>query len=869
MNALRSLFGILQFVCPVEFRREYGAAMRRDFADGLRDELRVHGAFGALVFAFGAYADLLLVAFRECTAMIFRDLLYAVRSLRKTPPFAAIVITTLTLAIAANVTVFSILRGVVLAPLPYPEPGRLVAVTGTNQGLPFSLSLPDFRDLSERARSFESFAAFAPRSGTLTGRGPAIRLPGVTTTTALFDVLGVRPLLGRTFVAADARPGAAATVVISESLWRSAFNADPKAVGKTIVLDGSTFRVLGVVPASVRQPNFDDRELEDVDFWVPLDARSGEPRYSRGAHYFQGIARLRPGIAEASARAELSALFAQMASRDVDDKHFGVATVAASERIVGDVRPLLIAIFAAVAGVLLVACANVANLLLSRAASRDREFAIRTAVGASRGRLVTQLLVETFAFAAIGGVLGSALAALAVRTFVAAHPVGVPRVADIRFDGIAALYTAAIVALCTIVAGAAPALTLSRRGVAEGLKAAGRGGDASRGGRARGALVIAEVALTLALVVSSGLVLRSYLALTSQPLGFDPRGVLVANAQMRPSAAPAVRAFQEHVAARVRALPGVDSVAWSYSAPFTRRTFGLGFDLADHIAPPGESPDAQFNVIEPDYFRTLRQPLVTGRALARADLGDARVCVVNEAFARKFFAGRSPLGKRLILGLGNDAGAQERTAIVGVVGDARTSYATPVEPMVYVPIGDVATPNVLLLIRARPGAVGASDLAKIFASLDPLVAPPRVRTFESYLADDTAQTRLAAATLGSLALVALVLSLAGIYAVVSYGVATRTHEFGVRMALGAKASQVIRSAVATAMRLVAAGVIAGLLVAAFSTRLLANQLYDVAPLDPLTFGLVAATMALAAFAAALVPASRATRVDPAVALRYE
>ena len=871
-SALSTFFFALQLACPPDFRREYGAAMRHDFDAGLRDELRAHGPLATLAFACGAYADLLLTAIRELAAMIYRDLLFAFRSLRKTPVFAAIVVATLAIAIAANATVFSILRAVVLSPLPYPAADRLVALSGTKDGGPFSLSLPDFRDLHAGTSSFDALAAFSPKSATLTGRGLPVRLLGIQSTVELFETLGVRPMLGRVFTSADARPGAARSIVISESLWRTAFDSNPRAVGQNVALDGTSYRVIGIVPQSLRQPNFADHELEDESFWLPLDIDSKAESYSRGAHYFQGIGRLRAGVSLAQARADLATIYARLiVANPADDKHFGVAVTSAYERIVGDARPLLVAIFAAVAGVLLVACANVANLLLSRAASRDREFAIRTAVGASRARLVTQLLVETFAFAALGGVLGSLLAALALRAFVAAHPAGLPRVENVRFDVAAALYTLGVVALCTVVAGIAPALALSRRSVGDALKSAGRGGEASRGARVRGVLIVAEIALTLALVVSSGLVLRSFFALTTQPLGFEPAGLTAATIAIPPTAASdaAANIFLSRIEARVAALPGVSDVTLSYSAPFTRRTFELGFDFTKHRTPAGDNPASQINVVAPSYFTTLRQPLLVGRSFAASDLGNSRVAIANEAFARTFFGGKMPLGTELNLDISNGPGAPKPTSIVGIVADARTSYAAKPLPTIYLPLGTIGTPNMLLIVRAQPGTLRAADVGAAFASVDALVARPKLTPFEKYLADDTAQTRLAAGTLGSLALVALALSLAGIFAIVSYGMAQRTHEFGIRMALGARAWQVVRSAIFGAMRLTVAGVVLGIVLAAFTTRLLSEQLYGVAALDPLTFGSVAIAIVVAAFVAALVPASRATRIDPVIALRYE
>jgi predicted permease len=864
---LSAIFRALQFAYPPSFRREYESSMRHDFNDAVSHERSARGPAAALAFALGAYADLLAAAVREHVTMLLRDVMFALRSLRKTPLFTAIVIVTFALAIAANGAVFSIVRTVVFEPLPYPAADRLAAVLGTKDGAPFALSLPDFND-ARRTPGFASIAAFSPRSATLTGRGLPQRVYGITTTPGLFETLGVPPLLGRTFTNSDAQTGSARSAVISETLWRSAFGADSHAIGALLELDGVAYRVIGIVPASLRQPNFDEPDLEGESFWLPLDPSSKEDRYGRGAHYFQAIGRLRPGVSLENARADLSTRFARLAvAYPVEDKHYGVAVRSAYESIVGDVRPLLLAIFAAVAGVLLVACANVANLLLGRAATREREFAIRSAVGASRGRLVTQLLVETFVFAAIGGTLGSGLAVVAVRTFVASHPAGLPRLADVRFDMPSAVFTLAIVLLCTLVASIAPAFAMSRNTLARALTNAGRGGDASRGARTRSLLIILEVALTLALVVSSGLVLRSFYALTVQPLGFDPAGVTAALVQVPANAregAP-LRAVLERIEARVRALPGVDDVAWSYSAPFTRRSFESSFELANRRAQPGESPSSQINIVGPDYFATLRERLLAGRSFGRNDVGHARVVIVNEAFTRRFLAGRRT--GSLVLGISD--GPPRPAPIVGVVADARNSYAVEAGPTIYVPIGSIGTPNVLLLMRSHGAAPTASDLGAIFTAVDSLAARPKLTPFSTYLANDTARTRLAAQTLGALAFVALVLSLAGIFAVVSYGVTQRTHEFGVRMALGARAWHVIRSAVGNAMRLVAIGVALGIVIAASTTHLLASQLYSIAPLDPLTFGAVAAALVLAAFLAALVPASRATRVDPIVALRYD
>lgn len=866
-----SLLRLLLYAAPAQFRRECGRHISSDFRDGLLDEAYVHGPLAAVAFALRVYVDTLWTALYEYGAMILRDVIFAARSLRRTPLFAFVVIATLALAIGANATAFSILRGVVLAPLPYRDASRLVAVTGTFKGAPFAMSIPDFRDVRAQNTTLSGLAAFTEDQHTLTSHGPARTLNGVQTTANLFDVLGAQSLLGRALAPADDRVGSPSVIVISYRLWQSVFSGDPKVIGAVVRLDGDAKRIVGVMPPSFRQPNaggaFGGGFIE-ADYWTALQPDS--KAYDRNDHFSAVVGRLRRGVSLATARADVHTVFARLVARyPVDDINFGVAVRSLQDAVVGAAGPLLFAIFGAVAGVLLVACANVANLLLSRATARERELAIRSALGAPRRRIVAQLLTETFLFCACGGLLGFFLAYLAVSGFVALHP-DLPRASNVTLDWISALYTLGVVALATLVAGLIPALSLSSSKLALALRSAGRGGDASGGRKTRAALVIVEIALALALLVSSGLIERSYLTLTHQPLGFSPRNVLVASGislpQYRYKADSSQLAFYDRVAAHVRAIPGIRDAAWALTAPFMTQNnnFVSYFGIVGHPSLPSTRPSANLNVVGSSYFRLLGIGVLRGRAFGPQDTYKAApVIVVNEAFAQRYFGNKSALGRQ-ITGLSAKPGT-----IVGIVANARNTYAAPAPPTIYGPLQQGAVPSAELLAKTIGHANVSRALASAIPAAQPLLPAPPVRPLGSYLSDDAQRVRLSAITLLSLAFIGFMLAIAGIYAVTSYGVALRTHELGVRVALGAPAPRILRDVLARVLRTAAIGILAGVVLAAFAAHALATQLYRTPPLDPLTFGAVVAVIVIAAAAAALLPAERATRVDPIVALRQE
>lgn len=725
-----------------------------------------------------------------------------------------------------------------------------------------------------------SIAAYYPGGDhTLIEHGAARKASAFVVSSNFFDVLGVRPLLGRGPSPLDARLGSPPVIVISHDLWSAFFRRDPDIIGRIVGGDGVATRIVGVMPAGLRQPGMADG-FRRVDFWTALQPAT--PIYVRSSHYASAVGRLRSGVTVVAAGADLKAIFERLKKRypTDDPRSAGVNVQSLQAALFGSVRPLLFAIFAAVGGVLLVACANVANLLLSRAATRERELAIRAAVGASRRRILAQLLTETFVFAACGGVLGFALAYLATAVFVALHPANVPRIEDVTLDGVSALYTLGIIAFCTLAAGLAPAFTLSSRRLAYGLKTSGDGGDAHGGARARAALAATEIALTLALVVTAGLVVRSYLVLTHQTLGFTSQNVLVSDPVAmygtRYDADGAVLAFYDRVIRRVRTIPGVRAAEWADAAPFMGRTGSLSFDIIGQPSHPGEIRAAGIGGAGPSYFRLLGVPVLLGRTFVSSDgYAAARVVVVNAAFAKVYFPNRPALGAQIslnfALGTAREIASKKAVVrtIVGIVGDTRDSYGRPVAPKMYLPFRQVPLPGLLLLAKTMPGAHVANAVASAVAAADPLLAAPKMQPLDDFLAEDAAQARLSALTLLAVAFVAFVLSIAGIYAVVSYGVAQRTHELGVRIAFGARATHVLRDVLGRALRIAAIGILAGTVLAALAAHAIGNQLYAIEPFDPLTFGLVVVAITLASGAAALVPALRAMRIDPIVALRYE
>jgi len=867
------VFEALLLLAPREFRYEYRRAIWHDLAENLTEEYISHGLFAACFRFAGACGDIAVAGLHERCAMIIRDLVFSLRSLRKTPLFTIIVVVTLALAIGSNAAVFSVLRAVVLAPLPYSDPDRLVTVYGTGLSeRTGSLSLPDAIDIRSQNRVFSDLATVTSTVKTITGIGAPRVLRGFLTTWSSFAVLGVEPELGRFFESADESPGSGAPIVVSDHLWRGMLGGDAGAIGRSIMLDGTAYRIIGVAPSGFVFPSLENNRLDDPDFWEVL--RPDLNVYERGNRAFNVIARLQPEISITAGDTDLTRIAVGMQKR-YPITNFGRSFRAAGfgDVFIGPIRPILAAAFGAVLGVLIVACANVANLLLSRSTSRDRELAIRFAIGATRGRIVSQILTETFLLTTVSGILGLGLGTALVAGFVALQPPGIPRLGDIRVDGVVAAYTFAIVMLTTLAAGVVPALALSRPHLADALKAAGRGGDKNRGARARNSFVVIEVAISVALVITSGLIVRSVDALSKTPLGINVDGVRVGEFTGLPSARYASdssrAAFYRDSVARIDTIPGVEGAAWvAGTMPLQGDRRSPATLMQDLPRPPGQEFNVSISAIEPNYFGVMGVPLIAGRAFTSDDrLGTAQVAIVDQAFARTYYQGHA-LGKWIEPKIGAAVDTPHRT-IIGIVDNVRTSFTSDFTPTEYIPLAQDPESYAVLVVRALKNISDDRAIATAAVASDPMLAIPQMRSLRSYADGELARARLSVFLLGSLGTVAMFLAVAGIYAVVSFGVAQRTHEFGIRMALGSPSSEIVRDVVLRASRLAFAGIILGVGLATFTTRLVTDQLFGVGPLDPITYAFVAVVVAVAALLAALIPAIRATRVDPIIALRYQ
>lgn len=832
---------------------------------------------------------------------VIRDFTYAFARLRRAPLFVAIVTLTFALGIGANVAVFSALNAVVLQPLPLAQPDRLVAVfkrteTMGNEG---PLTRPDVSDLRARLHGVTSISAIAYGRATLTVNSVHKQLHGAVVSSSFFDTIGGSAEIGRFFRPADALPGRH-EVVISDRVWRSNFNGDPTIIGKRIDLAanidmqpaaaGVSYEVIGVAPPGMQTPNSHpmEKQLSQPEFFITVpDATAASVRSPGGSAGV--IAALAPGTSVAQLNAELRVVSTRLqALYPHADAHVVFWAQSLSEVFVPPVASSLWMILFAVFGILLIACANVANLIATRWAAREREVAIRRALGASNARIAAQLFIETGILAACGGIAGVALAFAGLKFIpLGALDTAARRGHDVAIDGTTLLFAVAVVCVTTVLAGLAPILSIGRGGLQVVLNSAGRGGDSARGNGLRSALVVAEVALALALVVSAGLVVRSYLALTHTPLGIRPDGVYETGAFAAPVrtsafASPAqvhtnsepfaaiqarMRAANQRLLSRVESLPGVDAAA-------TTMTYPLGdIDIVfpPHVfgEPPSRTPDSGLNSISPDYFRALGIPVVQGRAFTNADsTGAPPVVIVNQAFVNKVFHGIGGVGRRVeSFGLGKDI---SWATVVGVVANERLSLKKPPPPIMYQPVAQ--SPNIgFAVVVHAPHADLATERRQIqsaFVSAFPESTPPEVYTVASRVAEATSTESSAAALLGSLGLVPLLLALSGIFGVVSFSVAQCSREFGVRTALGARSYHILGDVLRRALSVTAIGIVIGTIVAAFTARAIASKI-TVSPLDPLTYGFVIGLVVVSASLAAIVPALRATRVDPVVALRYE
>jgi len=805
---------------------------------------------------------------------MWADVKYTMRSLAAQPLFYTVVILTLALGVGANAAIFTVVNAVLLRPLPYPDPDRLMMVWTYNPRQGFDKDVatyPNFEDWRRGSQSFERMSAYFGASVTLTGSGDPVQIRGARVTHEFFDTMQVRPALGRAFVSENGRAGGERVVLLSHGLWTRRFGADPATVGRQITLNGLSHAVLGVMPASFAQPS-------DAEFWLPL-APVGQFESlftARGAYWATIIGRLKPGVTRAAAQAEMDGIAVRLEKEYPSNAGVGIRLVPLHEEIVGDVKRPLLILLGAVCFVLLIACANVANLLLTRAASRTRELAIRTALGAGRGRLSRQLLTESLVLGLFGGIAGLALAAWATGLLRSLAPPDLPRLTDVAIDARVLLYTAGAALLTSVLFGIGPAFHATRREVGAALKEGGRTGTDRRSGRVRTVLAIAELAIALVLLVGASLLIRSFLALSHEDPGFAREGVLTLRLQL-PAAKyrePArVAAFHEQLIERLAALPGVESSAAGSTLLLSRLPNSAGINIEGRPPLPSDVVNlpVPYDSVSPEFFTTLQIPLRRGRFFSRADGPESQeVAIVNEAFVRRFFPGEDPLGKRVTFGTPGRPDTQWQT-IVGVVADTkRGGFGRPPWAEVYFPMRQAPDPRVLVLLRTGgdPLALAAAAQAAVW-SIDRDQAISGIRTVRELLAQQEANRWFTTLLLGLFASVALVLALIGIYGVIAYSTAQRTQEIGIRLALGADRRSVLRLVLAGGLRIALVGLALGLAGALVLTRVLSSLLYGVGARDPLTFVVVPAVLLLVALAACWVPASRAMRVDPLTALRAE
>jgi putative ABC transport system permease protein len=798
--------------------------------------------------------------------------------LLKNPGFTLVAVLALALGIGANTAIFSVVNAVLLRPLPYENPGRLMQVWSTSawRGLTAApASYLNYRDWREQSQVFESMAAYTDASAAITYADVPEQINGVGATADLFKVLDAKPLMGRTFVPEDERAGGSHTVVLSYSLWQRRFNADPNIIGKPIKFDGESTTVVGVMPQGFRFP----LDAENPEFWIPLDPEQDYNK-ERGANYLKVIGRLKPDVTLSQAQSEMTAIGKRL-EQQYQDKNAGkgVSVVSLYEEMVSPVRPALLILLGAVGFVLLIACANVANLLLARASTRQREIAIRTALGASRVRVIRQLLTESLLLSITGGVIGLLLAFWGVDFLSAAIPADIPRIKEMGLDLNVLAFTTGIAILTGVIFGLVPALQVSKPDLTASLKEGSRGStEGLRRNRTRSLLVILEVALSLVLLIGAGLLIKSFVYLLNVKPGINPDHVLTANLSLPPvkyGESPEQSAFFQKVIERVEALPNVESAAVILPLPLSGSMMQniLTVDGRPPLA-PGERLITNTRLISPDYMRVMGIPLIRGRTFTERDNQDSpRVFVINETLARKYFPGEDPIGKRIKVSV-RATGEKEDAfgEIVGIVGDVKhRSLDRETDPECYVSYLQIPDPFMTLVVRTKSGdAAGlAASLRTAIQQVDPEQPVYDIMTMNQVLARSIATRRFNMLLLGIFACVALLLAGVGLYGVMNYSVAQRTHEIGIRMALGAQGKDVLRMVVGQGMLFTLIGLGLGLVAAFALTRVMSGLLVGVSTTDPWTFIGVSVLLALVALLACYIPARRAMRVDPLVALRYE
>jgi len=799
-----------------------------------------------------------------------QDVRYGMRMLRKNPAFTGIAVLALALGIGANTAMFSVIEAVLLRPLPYSNANELVRVASTWErgGIttPYSSSPPDFFDWRDQNRSFSSMFAYRIGEYALTGRGEAKRVRAVMATAGIFSTLQAHPALGREFLTEENRKGADHVVVLSYGLWQAEFGGAADAIGRTFQLDSEPYTIVGVMPAEFRFP------LPGSDAYVPIGF-DDKVMTQRGAHYLRVLARLKSGISVAQANDDLAGIMAELRRLYPDkDGKWGVHADRLSSALVGETRPALLVLLGAVGLVALIACANISNLLLARAAVRHRELAMRRALGAGRSRLVRQMLTEGLLLALLAGAASLLLAHWALVSIVSFGPKDIPRLASVGLNGAVLAFTMSVSIACAVLFGLIPALRSSALDSAGMVRASIS--PSGESGRLRGALLVGEVALSMMLLAGAGLLVRSFVRLRSLSPGFDSSGVLtmevsVPDAHYKNSLA--VQNYWEEAVTRLRSLPGVTSAAVVTPLPLSGDDFSSSFRVEGRSVPEKDEPSAELRWATPNYFRTMTIPLRKGRAFEDSDrLGSARVLLISETAARMFFPGGDAIAQKIQFGA---RGGYEKNEgeIVGIVGDVHHfGVDAPVPPTFYAPLAQAGMGGATVVIRAEGSlAALAQSARKLVQGIDSDVLVGEPVAMETLVSGSLGQRRFYMMLLGGFAGLALVLATVGLYGVISYSVAQRTQEMGIRVALGASGGQVVSMVMRQGLRLAGLGLAMGLVLAMMLKSVLKGFLVGVSTTDPATLSVTALVLLIVAVFASYVPARRAARVDPMVALRFE
>src|SRR6202050_1403290 len=798
---------------------------------------------------------------------ILQDMKYSVRALAKSPAFTVVAILTLALGIGANTAIFGVVNAVLLRPLPFQNPSRLVWSWGNcplcDHG---AVSPADFLDYRAQNRSFQSYGARAVGDSlfNLTGNDKPIQIKGSMVTAGFFDALGIEPRYGRVFKESDEKTTDPDSVILSHHLWQDRFGGNPSVIGKSGSLDGKSRTVVGVLATDIPL-------LSEADLWFPAPFLN-QGMQSRHSHFLRPIGLLKPGVSIAQAQSELDSIAASLAAQfPVTNTGWSVKLDPLQNVLIGNVRPAFMVLIGAVSLVLLIACANIASLLFVRNTARRREIPIRIALGAGRSRLLRQLLTESLVLALAGGVAGIFLANAAVELLKQLGPQSLPRLDEVNVSGTVLAFTFVTTIFTAILFGLAPALKASRRDLSESLKEGGASGNSRSKHRAHNALVVAEVALSVVVLIASGLLLNSFWRLMRVPLGFDPANVLTTEVSLvtpRYDDAPRRESFFHDLQDRLQSGPAVKSAGFISELPLSGEANDTFFTITEHPpADPNDNADADFRNIDGDYFGAMRIPLRAGRAFERRDSTEFRnVVIVNEPFVKKFFPNEDPIGKHLKMFEGKPEFVTRE--IVGVVGgNKHFALQESLRPEILKP-GSFSRMNIVVRSAGDP-ALLTSVVRQAVSGIDPDEATSTFRTMDDVIALSAAGDRFNTLLLGAFAAIALLLTAAGIFGVLSYLVTQRTREMGLRMALGAQPKDVLRVIVGHGLRLVLVGLSIGVAAALVVTRWMSSVLFDVQPTDPLTFAAVAVLLTAVAFLASYIPARRAMRVDPMVALRYE